>query len=101
MNVLTQHFYPDGLGGNGLVGVTRVELTSTTAETLTMPFMSTTNGVAQLRCLGDAAVTTITASDNTTVSITAATTGQKATFVTHHPRSSSGTQVDPGTPTVD
>lgn len=99
MNVITQHYVPDNISGQGLIGIHRVELTGSSAETLTVPFLTTTNGVTQLRVYGDASAT-VSASDNTTVSITGSK-GQKVTILTHHPRSSHGTQVTPGTPTVD
>lgn len=81
-----------------VIGLTRVKLTSA-SDSITVPFLSSTNSVAVLRGANDPAVTA-SASDRTTVTLTG-TAGDEAWIVTHHPRVNISEQRTSTAPTVE
>jgi hypothetical protein len=86
-NIVKQKF-ERGLPGD-VIGLHRVQLTAA-SDSITVPFLSSTNSVATLRNHNDPAVTA-TASDRNTITLTGSS-GDQIWVVTHHPRVDSSEQ---------
>lgn len=96
-NILFQAF-ERGRNSEDVIGIHRVQLTSA-SDSITVPFLSSTNSVAALRNHNDPNVT-VSASDRTTVSLTGSS-GDKIYIVTHHPRINRSEQRTSTAPTVE
>lgn len=96
-NILFQAF-ERGRKSEDIIGIHRVKLTAA-SDSITVPFLSSTNSVAQLRNHNDPSIT-VSASDRTTVSLTGSA-GQETYVITHHPRVNRSEQRTSNAPTVD